>query len=400
VAWRCGGCTQDSLNDIFLQAAVAAGFPLSDDFNGAQAMGFGRYQATIGPSGRSSTAEAYLRPALRDHANFKMITHAMTTRLILEGTRVKGVEYVTPDGLHVAEGCETIVSGGAVNSPQLLMLSGIGDTVELKAAGGRPRHHLPGVGKNLQDHFGVMVRAEIDQPLTLFGLPADTAAAAVDEFANHGTGIFATNHVEAGGFFSCDPKEVWPDTQLFFSKNFGSVSGDGGGSSDRHGFHFGAYINRPTSTGTVRLGSAHPFDPPAIDPNYLATAKDRWLAIQIVRHSRRIASAKPFEAIGAREIYPGPEAQGDEAILDYIRRTGQTTWHLSCTCKMGIDEMSVVDPELRVHGIEGLRVADASVMPTVPSANTNAAVIMIGEKASDLILAKAPTATGPLASAP
>jgi choline dehydrogenase len=381
--------TQDPLNELFLSAAVAAGYPRNDDFNGAEAMGFGRYQATIGPNGRSSTAEAYLRPALKAHPNLKVVTHAMTTRLVLDGTRVRGVEYFTAEGLHVAEARETIVSGGAVNSPQLLMLSGIGDAGELTAAGVTPRHHLPGVGKNLQDHFNVKVRVEIDQPLTLFGLPPETAAAAIDEFATSGTGIFATNHVEAGGFFSCDPEERYPDTQLFFVKSFGSVSADGGGSPDRHGFHLGAYINRPTSTGTVKLGSAHPFDPPAIDPNYLATDKDKWLAIEIIRHSRRIARGKPFETIGAREIFPGPKAESDEAILDYIRGTGSTTWHLSCTCKMGVDEMAVVDPQLRVHGIEGLRVADASVMPTVPSANTNAAVIMIGEKASDLILAAA-----------
>lgn len=380
--------TEDPLNDIFLDAAVAAGFPLNDDFNGAETMGFGRYQATIGPNGRSNTAEAYLRPAMQAHANLTVATHAMTTRLVVEGTRVRGVEYLDADGLHVVKARETIVSGGAVNSPQLLMLSGIGDAEELKAVGVTPRHHLPGVGKNLQDHFRVMVRVEIDQPLTLFGLPEAVAVAAIDEFATHQTGIFATNHIEAGGFFSCDPSEVWPDTQLFFSKSFGSVSGDGGGNADRHGFHFGAYINRPTSAGTVRLGSAHPFDPPAIDPNYLATAKDKWLSIEIVRHSRRIAQAKPFEAIGAREIYPGPDAQSDEDILDYIRRTGSTTWHLSCTCKIGVDENAVVDPELRVRGLEGLRVADASVMPTVPSANTNASVIMIAEKASDMILSR------------
>jgi choline dehydrogenase len=381
--------TKDPLNDIFLDAAVAAGFPLNNDFNGAEIMGFGRYQATIGPNGRSNTAEAYLRPAMKAHANLAVVTHALTTRLLVEGTRVRGVEYLAADGLHVAEARETILSGGAVNSPQLLMLSGIGDAEELKAAGVTPRHHLPGVGKNLQDHFRVMVRVEIDKPLTLFGLPEATAVAAIDEFATHQTGIFATNHIETGGFFSCDPNEVWPDTQLFFSKSFGSVSADGGGAADRHGFHFGAYINRPTSTGTVRLGSAHPFDPPAIDPNYLATAKDRWLAVEIVRHSRRIAEARPFEAIGAREIYPGPNAQTDDDILDYIRRTGSTTWHLSCTCKMGVDENAVVDPELRVRGFEGLRVADASVMPTVPSANTNAAVIMIAEKASEVFLKQA-----------
>jgi choline dehydrogenase len=378
--------TTDPLNEIFLEAALAAGFPRNDDFSGAEAMGFGRYQATIGPMGRSSTAEAYLRPALENHANLRVVTHAMTTRIVFDGTRAKGVEYVTTEGLKLAEARETIVSSGAVNSPQLLLLSGIGDREELEAVGVMPRHHLPGVGKNLQDHFRIKVRVEIDQPLTLFGLPPETATAAIDEFAASRTGIFATNHAEAGGFFSCDPKEIWPDTQLFFSKNFGAVSEDGGGMSDRHGFHFGAYINRPTSTGTVRLGSAHPFDPPAIDPNFLATEKDKWLAIEIVRHSRRISDATPFQAIGAREIFPGPDVQSDEDILDYVRRTGSTTWHLSCTCKMGVDEMAVVDPQLRVHGIEGLRIADASVMPAVPSANTNAAVIMIAEKASDMIL--------------
>lgn len=376
---------EHAFTSIFLKAAEAAGFPLNEDINGAEQMGFGRYQATIGPKGRSNTAEAYLRPAM-DRDNLTVVTHAMTTRVVFNGTRATGVEYLAADGLHKAEARETILAGGAVNSPQILMLSGIGDSNELRAVGIDVRHHLPGVGKNLQDHFRVALRMEIDQPLTMFGMAPEVAAAAIDEFAATGTGIFATNHIEAGGFFSCDPAETYPDTQLFLGTSFGSVSADGGGGTDRHGFNFVSYINRPTSTGTVRLGSSHPLDPPAIDLNFLATDRDVWLSGEGIRQMRRIARASPFQAIGAKEIFPGPEAQSDEAILDYIRRTGSTTWHLTGTCKMGNDDMAVVDPELRVHGIEALRVVDASVMPTVPSGNTNAPTIMVAERAADLIL--------------
>jgi choline dehydrogenase len=240
--------------------------------------------------------------------------------------------------------------------------------------------------RTCKDHFRVALRMAINQPLTMFGMAPEVAAAAIDEFEASGTGIFATNHIEAGGFFFCDPAETYPDTQLFLGTSFGSVSADGGGGTDRHGFNFVSYINLPTSTGTVRLGSSHPFDPPAIDPNYLATDHDNWLSVESIRQMRRIAHAAPFLAIGAKEIFPGPEAQSDEAILDYIRRTGLTTWHLSGTCKMGNDDLAVVDAELRVHGTEGLRVVDASVMPTVPSGNTNAPTIMVAEKAAEVIL--------------
>ncbi|MEO7222499.1 MAG: GMC family oxidoreductase N-terminal domain-containing protein [Devosia sp.] len=376
---------EHTLTGLFLEAAAAAGFPLNDDINGAEQVGFGRYQATIGPRGRSNTAEAYLRP-VTDRDNLTVVTHALATRVAFEGTRATGVEYLAADGLHMAVARETILAGGSVNSPQILMLSGIGDAEELRKVGIEVRHHLPGVGKNLQDHFRVALRMEIDRPLTMFGMAPEVAAAAIDEFAASGTGIFATNHIEAGGFFSCDPAETYPDTQLFFGTSFGATSADGGGAPDRHGINFNAYINRPTSMGTIRLTSSHPFDPPAIDPNFLATDRDIWLSVESIRQMRRIASAEPFQTIGAKEIFPGSEAQSEEAILDYVRRTGSTTWHLSGTCKMGRDELAVVDADLRVHGIEGLRVVDASVMPTVPSGNTNAPTIMVAERAADLIL--------------
>jgi choline dehydrogenase len=279
--------TDNLLDRIFLDASVAAGFPLNGDFNGANALGFGRYQATIGPSGRSSTAEAYLRPALAAHHRLKVATHAMTTRLVLEGTRVTGVEYLATDGLHVALAHETILSGGAVNSPQILMLSGIGDRDELKAVGVAPRHHLPGVGKNLQDHFNVKLRVAIDQPLTLYGLPPETATAAIDEFASHGTGIFATNHLETGGFFSCDGDEMWPDTQVFFVKNFGSVSADG--AAQRTGTDF---TLAPISTGR-RV--------PAQCASVRRTPSTRRQSIQITSQRRRTAGwpSRSFAIHGA-----------------------------------------------------------------------------------------------------
>jgi choline dehydrogenase len=373
------------LTEIFLRAAEAAGLPSNDDFNGEKQAGFGRYQATMGPKGRSSTAEAYLRPAM-SRPNLTVVTHAMTTRVGFEGRRATGLEYVAADGLHKVDAREVILSGGSVNSPQLLMLSGIGDADELTGLGIPVRHHLPGVGKNLQDHLRVWMRFEIDEPLTAFGTPPTVAAAAIEEFAASGTGMFATNHIEAGGYFSCDPNSVYPDTQLFFGSSFGGDPSEGG-ATDRHGINFNAYINRPKSAGTVRLTSAHPFDPPAIDPNFMASPEDARHAVEILKFMRRLGGAAPFKALGAREILPGPAAESDADLLAFVRKFGTTTWHLTGTCSMGIDEKAVVDPQLRVHGIQGLRVVDASVMPTCPSGNTNAPTIMVAEKASDMILA-------------
>jgi choline dehydrogenase len=368
----------------YLEAAAETRLHYNEDPNGARQEGSCHYQATIGPKGRASTAVAFLEPA-RSRPNLAVVTKALVSRVLLDGIKAIGVEYLDGEGLHVVHAGEIILCGGALNSPQLLMLSGIGDASELAAVGIQVRHELPGVGKNLQDHLNVNVRYEIDQPLTLFGMSAELAAQARLEFAERGTGAFAWNFLEAGGFIKCDPSQAYPDVQFFFVPNFGTEIPDGS-ATDRHGFSIGGYVNRPKSRGTVRLASASPFDHPTIDPNYLSESDDLRLAIASLRRFRTIGGASAFRAIGAREIYPGPDMSTDEALGAYVRRVANTTWHQVGTCKMGIDEMAVVDPMLRVRGIDRLRVVDASVMPTVPSSNTNAPTIMIAERAADLIV--------------
>ena len=378
----------DRLFSLFFAAAEEAGLTYNDDPNGARQDGACSYQATIGPKGRASTAVAFLEPA-RGRPNLTVITNALVSRIILEGDKAVGVQYLDAEGLHTVHAGETILSGGAINSPQLLMLSGIGDVPDLEAVGVTVRHGLPGVGKNLQDHFNVGVRYEIDEPLTLFGMSPERAAEGVRAFVEDGTGPFAGNFLGAGGFLHCDPTSEYPDVQFFFSVAFIPEFNDGR-RPDRHGFSISGYVNRPRSHGTIRLASANPLDRPLIDPSYLSDEGDLALAVKSLRAFRTIADAPSFASIGAREIRPGPECSSDEVLASYVRNNGNTTWHQSCTCKMGTDDLAVVDPTLRVRGVDRLRVVDASVMPAVPSGNTNAPVIMIAEKAADMILGRAP----------
>ncbi|WP_210422121.1 GMC family oxidoreductase [Microvirga ossetica] len=373
------------LTSLFLQAAAEAGLPFNEDFNGARQEGYGRYPVTLGADGRCSAATAYLRP-VQGHRNLCVVTHARATRVLIEQERAVGVSYLTPEGLHtVHAACETILCGGAVNSPHLLMLSGVGAADELRAVGIELRHHLPGVGKNLQDHLSSKIRVEISEPLTLFGLSQDARTAAQQEYLENGTGPFATNYFEAGAFFSSDPFTDYPDTQLIFTIGFGSEMPDGC-ATDRHGFVLSAYPTRPDSRGEVRAVTSNPLDRPLIDPRYLSAPHDLDLALESFRMMRRIAAAPAFSGVGAREVHPGDTVADREGLTAYIRRTASTSFHQSGTCRMGTDEMAVVDPALRLHGLEALRVVDASVMPTLVSGNTNAATMMIAEKAADLIL--------------
>jgi choline dehydrogenase len=266
------------------------------------------------------------------------------------------------------------------------MLSGVGPARELEAVGIKPVADLPGVGKNLQDHLRVRVRYEIGEPMTLYGTSPEAIRAAREEFLEKGTGPLATNFHEAGAFFSCDPRAEYPDTQLFFVPTFG-VDTPGGNVSDRHGFLITAYVCRPASRGEIRLASASPFDRPMIDPNYLSDPNDLKLAVAQIRRMRKIGDAPAFDRVGREEFEPGIGVVEDSAVATHVRRTAETTWHPTSTCKMGVDDMAVVDPSLRVYGIEHLRVVDASVMPTIVSGNTNAPTIMIAEKAAELICA-------------
>ncbi|HET6375537.1 MAG TPA: GMC oxidoreductase, partial [Methylocella sp.] len=327
---------------------------------------------------------AYLRPA-QQRQNLTVITHAQAVQLLFHGHRAKGVRY-----LHLGAACEAqaakevIVSAGALRSPQLLMLSGIGPKAELERLGIDVIADLPGVGKNLQDHLHARVRCELTQPLTFAPLPEDIKAAAFHEYEAGKTGALCSNFLEAGAFVRSRPDEEFPGLQLFFLMMLAPDYPEAG-PPDRHGVTFTSYINRPLSRGEVTLASADPLDRPVIDFKYLSHPDDLRCAIVGVQWNLKILYAKAFDDIRGEEIAPGIKLRNGADLERFVRRTAATTWHPAGTCKMGIDEMAVVDPFLKVYGIEGLRVVDASVMPSVVSGNTCAPAIMIAEKAADLI---------------
>jgi choline dehydrogenase len=373
------------LGELFIEASIEQGLRYNEDFNGAEQEGCGILQCTIDDCGRCSTAVGYLRPVAQ-HGNPAVETNALATRLMIEKDRVVGIQYLTPRGLEAAyASVEVILCGGAINSPQLLMLSGIGPADELRAAGIEPVHDLPGVGRNLQDHLGCRLRCEISEPLTIFGMSPDELRTAQLECLEHGTGPLATSLFEAGAFARCDTASAHPDVQIMCISTFGTELD--GAVPDRHGVMLGLCVLRPRSRGEMRLRSANPLDKPALDPKYLSDPDDLRLTLLGLRLARRISAGRAFAKVAASEIWPGPGALSDADLASYVRRTASTYFHPVGTCKMGDDEMSVVDATLRVRGIEGLRVADGSIMPTLVSGNTNAPIIMIGEKAADLLLA-------------
>jgi choline dehydrogenase len=372
------------LVERYLAAAQEAGIPFNPDFNGASQEGCGPLQATLAKGSRCSAADAYLRPA-RSRANLSVVPHAQATRLQLNGARAVGVEYLHFGAVqHARAAYEVIVSAGALRSPQLLMLSGVGPKAELERLGITVRLDLPGVGKNLQDHLHTRVRCEIAQPLTFAPLPDELKVAALRQYESTKTGALCSNFLEAGAFVKSEPNEEYAGLQLFFVMTLAPEYPEAG-PPDRHGITFTSYVNRPLSRGEVTLASADPLDRPVINFNYLSDPDDMRCAIAGVRWNLRILYAKPFDDIRGEEVAPGAKLRSDADLERFVRRTASTTWHPAGTCKMGNDEAAVVDSSLRVRGIEGLRIADASVMPTVVSGNTCAPTIMIAEKAADLI---------------
>lgn len=375
------------LTDLFMEACEATQLRRNDDVNGESQEGYGCFQMTADRHGRCSTDRAFLDP-VRSRSNLEIVTNAFATRLLVEGAMVRGVEYYSgskvnqlyPDG-------EVILCGGAINSPQLLMLSGIGPADHLRSLGIEVKHDLPGVGKNLQDHLLAGYRCEVSKPLSTFGMTDAAAQTATQEFLKNGTGPFATNFLEAGIFLRCDSRSTFPDVQVHFESDFGADRLDGT-LTDRHGFAFYPNVARPKSRGELRLRTGNPLDKPEIDPRYLSDSADLDLTVDALIKCRSIGEAEPFKRVGAKEIWPGPAAKTRPQIAEHVRRTANTVWHPAGTCKMGRDELAVVDPALRVRGLEGLRVADASIMPTIVSGNTNAPCIMIGEKAADLVLGR------------
>jgi choline dehydrogenase len=354
-----------AISQRYLDAAMALGYNYNPDFNGIQQSGVGRYQYTIKDGKRHSTAAAFLVPILQ-RPNLTVTTGAVVTRLLFEGTRTVGVEYLREGMLHqIGIEREVILSAGAFDSPKLLMLSGIGDAKHLQAMGIPVVADLPGVGQNLQDHLILSVVHQATGDL---------------HFAS-------TSSIGEAGLFlhSQNDAAVVPDLQFFFAPVQLLLSPDY--TPAEFGFSGVISVNDLQNVGSVSLRSSDPKDAPIIRMNFLQSPVDVQKSVAAIKLTRQLFHNSAFDEFRGAEIAPGADVTSDEALVDYIRSIGSTVWHPVGTCKMGTDSMAVVDPELRVHGIEGLRVVDASIMPTITTGNTNAPTIAIAEKAADLIKA-------------
>ncbi|HEV7252711.1 MAG TPA: choline dehydrogenase [Mesorhizobium sp.] len=377
--------------DRFLEAAAEAGFPVSDDLNGAQAEGFARLDSTRKNGRRCSAAVAYLRPALR-RPNLSVLTGALVHRLLLDGNRATGVLFERGGNLiEVRAARETILSGGAINSPQLLMLSGVGPADELARHGIAVRHQLEGVGRNLQDHLDLALKFTCRRPVSLawLGNPARRFAAGA-QWVLSKRGIVASNIFEVGGLIRSNDETPWPNLQFHLSPVLFDYAGERVTLGE--GFMLHCSQLRQESRGRITLASADPTAKARIQFNFLSTEMDRQEMREGVRITRDIVRQKAMESILGEELAPSPRLQSDAELDAFVRETAETEFHPSCTCKMGTDDLAVVDADLKVHGMEGLRVVDASVMPKIVSANLNGPTIMIAEKAADKILGLAPLA--------
>ncbi len=385
---------RNPLFDRFVAAGVEAGYERNDDFNGASQDGFGRYDFTIRNGKRHSTSRAFLRPVMR-RPNLTVVTHALTERIVVENGRAVAVDYARGDARHRAIAArEIVLSAGAIGSPQILMLSGIGDADALKAHRIAPVHHLPGVGRNLQDHVDCCLVYEITEPVSLYSdLRADRITFAVIRGALFGEGVTTTFPYEGGAFLRSRDGLMAPDIQAHFMPALEKTANlhwpklrSTARVGDNHGITIRVGPVNPESRGHLTLRSADPRDPPKIFANYLATQFDKDTTIAGVRLLREVMRQPAFADIIGPELAPGPEKVSDADLIQWLRQAGGTTLHPVGTCRMGPDEDAVVDHRLRVRGLDGLRVADASIMPIISSGNTNAPTIMIGEKAADMIL--------------
>jgi choline dehydrogenase len=369
------------LSHTLIEAAVAAGFPRNHDFNGVEQEGFGFYQVTQKNGKRHSTAAAYLKPILH-RKNLTVQTNAQVTHLLFSGTKVIGLTYIcngTVQEIKIAK--EIILSGGAINSPQLLMLSGIGDAKHLKSLGIPVIVNLPGVGQNLQDHLCVPVVYQCTKPLSLAG--ANTTKN-FWKYLLFKQGPLTTNVAEVGGFVKTKPDLKCSNLQFHFAPAF--YINHGFTKLPGHGFTLGPTLLHPESKGSISLRSTNPFEPPVIQPNYLVNEADLEVLVTGIKLARKIIHMHPFDEFRSEELLPGSGVQTEEEISAYIRNNVETLYHPVGTCKMGNDSLSVVNSKLQVHGVQGLRVVDASIMPNIISGNTNAPTIMIAEKAADLLI--------------
>jgi len=378
-----------TLSEAFVQAAQQAGHDYNDDLQGAIRDGVGPIDVNVADGRRYSASYCYLRPAL-SRSNLTVLTGVHATRLLFEGRRAVGVEFLQDDRREqVRAEREVIVSAGAIASPQLLLLSGVGDPEHLRAHGLRVTHDLKGVGHNYRDHLAVSIKQTCKQPVSLYNFFNPLAAGkAALQYLLFNRGPLAQASMEAIAYLRTLPDSPAPDAKVHFVMALYEAMGKK--IIRQHGFFAHVDLLQPESVGELKLRSADPLEPPLIDPNILATDGDVRLARAAIRAVRNIFARPALEPFAGVELAPGPALQSDAELDSYIRATATADIHTVGTCRMGQDELAVVDPELRVRGLERLRVVDASVMPRVPSGNTNIPVMMVAEKAADLILGREP----------
>ena len=373
------------LTRAFVQSCQQLGMPYNPDFNGAVQEGAGVYQTTTRHARRCSAAVAYLKPVL-NRPNLKVETGTLTTRIQFSGNRATGVEYQQGGQRLTAQAdSEVIVTAGAIGSPKIMLLSGVGPAAQLKAHGIDVVHDLPGVGENLNDHFGIDIVYELQGPTSLDKYNKfHWMMWAGIQYALFKSGPVTSNIVEGGAFWYADSAQPIPDLQFHFLAGAGVEAGVPAIPSGS-GCTLNSYTLRPKSRGSVMLRSANPEDKPIVDPNFIADPYDLKTSTEGVKISREIMNQPALAQFIKREHFPGSEVKTQADFEAYARQFGRTSYHPNGTCKMGSDDLAVVAPDLRVHGLEGIRICDSSIMPSLIGSNTNAPSIMIGEKASDLI---------------
>jgi choline dehydrogenase len=395
--WRGGkgplvlerGPAESPLFKAFFEAVQQAGYPLTDDVNGYKQEGFAKFDRNIQNGRRLSAARAYLHPVMH-RKNLTVITRAYTMKILFEDKRAVGVEYRNGSNVERAMGREIICCGGSINSPQLLQLSGVGNANHLSALGINVVHDLPGVGENLQDHLEVYVQYACKQPVSMQpALKWHNKPFIGLQWLLFKKGAAATNHFEAGGFIRSNDDVPYPNLMYHFLPL--AIRYDGSSPKGGHGYQVHVGPMYSNSRGSVKIKSANADEKPALRFNYLSTPEDRREWIEAIRCTRKILNQPAMEPFNAGETSPGDSVQTDEEILEWVKRDGETALHPSCTCKMGCDPMAVTNPDtMQVHGVEGLRVVDASAMPHVTNGNIYAPTMMLAEKAADLILGNTP----------
>ena len=383
------------LFQAWFKAAQEAGYSLTDDVNGYRQEGFAMFDRNIHRSRRLTAAHAYLRPALR-RPNVDVVSRALATRVLLEGSRAVGVEYRKGKNVRTVRAGDVILCGGSINTPQLLQLSGIGAPGHLGELGIGTAHELPGVGENLQDHLEVYVQHACTQPVSVQPALKKWRRPEIGFrwlFLRSGPG--ASNHFEAGGFCRSNEEVDYPNLMFHFLPV--AIRYDGSQPEGDHGYQVHIGPMNSNALGSVKITSRDPDVKPALRFNYLSTDQDLTEWVQAIAVARKILRQPAFAEFDGGEVSPGPSVQTDEEILDWVRKDAETALHPSCSCKMGTDELAVVDPAtMGVRGLDGLRVVDASVFPSITNANLYAPVTMVAEKAADLILGNTPLPPEPV----